>query len=498
MVPIYSRPPTCRGVAHAHRRTTPTSAAAPPKSHFLSVIAASSLVIFIGFGCGVSPDVDNEHVRESGESGTYVGPPAAGTYPADQEDVQRWIDTTDTSRIRQHAWDIWASITSPSGISDLPVWETWYSGHEIFDLAVTTVEKEPGILRDFEIPAQSTHTASKVDIPVDLPERVVSFNRYTRTLADYIVTEGYNRKATLAELNKKFDKAKTPTVDRKLLTSAGPVDASQIVLKPVFQFISGSEPTVVPFWRGVAPAYTTDLDNPVPKTWRQGVVVDPSGGLTPGAIVRMAVNGDEKDLRVVGLDEFYYIRLTQDDAEAFEASSFGFGSGDDVGTDNETTKKALIAVVKAGNIALLVAMHVTTKEIPNWTWQTFWWAFDNQEPPFGGDRPLTVQGAWANYNMRAAYYMVTPPGKVGGDPLISFNPYLETNLTGTVPGPVIDGKHTQIHWTGVHTNCMSCHRMAGYQTQGYQPDGFISPADETFFASGTKTDFLWSIPLRAK
>ena len=44
---------------------------------------------------------------------------------------------------------------------------------------------------------------------------------------------------------------------------------------------------------------------------------------------------------------------------------------------------------------------------------------------------------------------------------------------------------------------MSCHRMAGYKTQGYQPDGFISPEDPAQFGEGTKTDFLWSIPLRA-
>jgi hypothetical protein len=36
-----------------------------------------------------------------------------GSYPATQADVQHWIDTLDDARTRAHAWDVWASITSP-------------------------------------------------------------------------------------------------------------------------------------------------------------------------------------------------------------------------------------------------------------------------------------------------------------------------------------------------------------------------------------------------
>ena len=72
-----------------------------------------------------------------------------------------------------------------------------------------------------------------------------------------------------------------------------------------------------------------------------------------------------------------------------------------------------------------------------------------------------------------------------------------------VDGPLVkqrDGstKPKKIAWTGVHSNCMSCHRMAGYNTLGYQPDGFISPANSALFGKGTKTDFWWSISTRAR
>jgi len=136
-------------------------------------------------------------------------------------------------------------------------------------------------------------------------------------------------------------------------------------------------------------------------------------------------------------------------------------------------------------------MHVTTKEITNWTWQTFWWSPHPRDPFYGSDRPRTIRGPWSNYNMNVAYWMAQP-NRRDGDPWIAFNPYLETNLFGTVTV-----KGTTMGWTGVHSNCMSCHRMAGWQsatsTPPYVPSGFISPADSSFFAGFTKLDFLWSI-----
>src|SRR5438067_4490223 len=61
-----------------------------------------------------------------------VDPPSVRSYPSSDVEVQRWIDTFDMVKIRAHGWDLWESITSDSGEGGLPVWETWYSGQEIF------------------------------------------------------------------------------------------------------------------------------------------------------------------------------------------------------------------------------------------------------------------------------------------------------------------------------------------------------------------------------
>ena len=178
-------------------------------------------------------------------------------------------------------------------------------------------------------------------------------------------------------------------------------------------------------------------------------------------------------------------------------STFAATSGDDVGHNNQGDSTDVANMVKAGNIALLMAMHVTGKEINNWTWQTFWWSPNREDPLFGRDRPASIPAPWNNYNMRTAYSMVYPPGTPqGGEPNICFNPYLETNLFGTLTKEV--GSRDTISWYGVFSNCMSCHRMAAWQNSTYIPDGFIDPGNATLFSTNTKTDFLWSIPTRAR
>ena len=58
----------------------------------------------------------------------------------------------------------------------------------------------------------------------------------------------------------------------------------------------------------------------------------------------------------------YAVRITAEEAKGLR------GLGLALAASNDTPQQ-----VKAGDLALLVAMHVTTKELPNWTWQTFWW-----------------------------------------------------------------------------------------------------------------------------
>lgn len=440
----------------------------------------------------------------------YVSPPATGSFPTTEERINGWIDSFQIDSIRMHGWDMWASITTPSGIDSLPVWETWYSGHELFEMpAVPASERPHRHFREFEIPRQFAHGFGVgSQIPLDLAERRLAFNRYTLSTASFIWDNQLNLAQTLADTNAWFDASNTPLAERQVLVSSDSVDTGSVVLKPVFQFISGDSASVVPYWAGVSPQTATSMTNPSAITWRQGVVVDPTGTLQPGTYVDMPVNQEPSAPRlVVSLEDFYYLRITVEDSANY--SQFAAESGDNIGAGDSTTVDSVLAMVRPGNVALLMAMHVTGKEIPNWTWQTFWWAYDPDDPRFGADRRSDIPAPWNHYNMDVAYFMAVPPNGPG-EPYVVFNPYLETNLNGTIDGFAHISPTDSVDWYGIQSNCMSCHRMAaaGQKTLvggdsaleggAYWPNGYIDLGDSLKFAGLTKTDFLWSLQVRAK
>jgi hypothetical protein len=429
---------------------------------------------------------------EMGLAGAY-NPPAVRSFPSASKTIYEWIDAMDDKKIRAHGWDIWESINTMASDS-LPIWENWFSGYELYWAPNSLVERDR--IRDFENPRQFFHASVFKKIKHISPnERATSFNRFSPSLAKFIDAQGYNTQDRLNAINDSFNSAKTIPVNRQIQTSKDSVDAMSFALKPVFQFISGTEPTCLPYWAGVSAQTTTSFTNPSPGTWRQAVVIDPTGKLKPGSTYKMSCNGEEpKEWPVVSLMDFYHFKVTQAMADSF--SVFAATSGDDVGNNNQGDSTSVVDMVKAGNYALLMAMHVTGKEINVWTWQTFWWSPNPKDPVTGADRPASIPSPWNNYNMNTAYYMVSPPGKLqGGTPLISFNPYLETNLVGTLKTEV--GAKDSITWYGDFSNCMSCHRMAAWQNSTYIPNGNIDPADPVLFSQNTKTDFLWSIPTRA-
>src|SRR5262249_6745199 len=160
---------------------------------------------------------------------------------------------------------------------------------------------------------------------------------------------------------------------------------------------------------------------------------------------------------------------------------------------------------KAGDYAVLEALHATSREITRWTWQTFWWVSDADNPqlPSGksiaDDRPKQLTGAARNYAMVPGYSMLLPDqpvtkGKDVGNPVYTYNPYLEAPMGSGVLG----GEKAKNHF-GVQTNCMSCHARACYQKNGdnleselYIGDRYVDLQEDPNFVGRLTTDFLWS------
>jgi hypothetical protein len=154
-----------------------------------------------------------------------------------------------------------------------------------------------GKIKDFEFPSPFFHASVfKKGIPNSPNEKPTSYNRFSTSLAQIIFNRGYKTQKVLNAINDSFNKNKTTPANRELRASKDATDVLPFALKPVFQFISGTEPTAIPYWAGVSTQSTISLIKPSPGTWRQCVMVDPTGKLKPGSKVKMSCNGKNRQL----------------------------------------------------------------------------------------------------------------------------------------------------------------------------------------------------------
>jgi hypothetical protein len=241
----------------------------------------------------------------------------------------------------------------------------------------------------------------------------------------------------------------------------------------VFKYVKATGLTPQPLWQG--PAASTNPQNPTPPTWTTCVLIDPAGvgdvrAATPAEVAQAANVGQLacKTYLYGPLSLFYSFKMTAEEAQAFAAAQGGTPS--------------------PGDYAVLVGMHVNTKEITFWTWQTFWWQpgadTPNNFPGSKSGQPASLPTPWNNYASCANYDQTTQPG--GTTMMVCFNPYLETSPT--VPA-------------GITSNCMSCHgtaRIAADFNEPY-PNDYRAPInffqDTAYFNSTTThTDFSWALP----
>jgi hypothetical protein len=434
----------------------------------------------------------------NGGPGTVTPVPLAMPgFPVDSNTINGWINNPagpDSAQIRAHAWAIWAGLTQlttqVAGSDTLPVYETWPDAEEVFNPASGSlaVGAQRAFARHFHVPRQFGHSqvasvrarrASSPEVRAGggaaLPNPGVRSDSalvmvtvsYNTVAESHVRTNNYILQSTLDSLNTYFNGQGTPVAQRNITVFPD----SAVALKPTYLPISADGLTILPYWAG--PLAATDTAMPDINTWTQCVAVDPTGKQV-GDSVQVPCNTQPSVwARVVGLDAFYSFPLNAAEAQAFYQGpgSMRVSHGSWIGRDT----------VRAGDYGVLVAMHVTTKEITDWTWQTFWWTPSPQTNPLANDAPATVQGAFRNYAMKTAYYMTVPTGPAKGQDEVTFNPYLEPDL-----GP-----------QGKLSNCMTCHRAAAWNGTPYVFNGNLSAGD-TLFNGTTKLDFLWSIQGNAR
>ncbi|HEU0015620.1 MAG TPA: hypothetical protein VFQ45_18225 [Longimicrobium sp.] len=415
---------------------------------------------------------------------------AYAEFPVDSATILRWVQATDTVSIRRHAWNIWVGLTAMTNQvangDTLPVYETWLSRYEVYNVGIPLADRRAfatrgrPVDRGFHSPVQFHHPASVglTGTSAGQDERVIAGVKYNMASAGHVWRYNYTDSTTLDSLNNAWPTS-TPIADRNIV----PFPDSAIATKPVYWIVNQTGLTVMPYWAGVDSS--TNPGQPTDTTWTQFVAIDPTGQQV-GDTVQVQEHGRTYPARVIGLDQFYSFPLTQDEVNDITNPTNNPALDTEIANDSidvYADGRQSQQPVSVGDYAVLTAMHVSTKEIGNWTWQTFWWTPDYRNNPLASDQPAGVQGPFKNFAMQQAYYMVIPSGPSQGQNQVTFNPYLETGLTPPD--------------SGIASNCMSCHRMATWTFSNYHFYGNIQPGDSALFAGFTKLDFLWSVQVGA-
>lgn len=370
-----------------------------------------------------------------------------------------WVATGDAKAMLGHAWELWAAVTSLTeqriGGARVPVFETWWSIGEI-------ATEGPGAQRRFVAPRQLARVGERrgVGKAARRAAALAGDVKFNDELRAHAAAKGYFDAAKLEALNAGWP-GEAAVGARKIED----FPAASVVVKPVFAVVSGMMPTTLNYWAG--PANSTTPATPEPASWTKQMVVLPlvDDERKTGA-ARSA-----RDPAVASVEDFYHIRLTAAEAAEFAAAT---GRKD----------------IAEGDYALLVALHIASKETGNWTWQTFWWSLD--KPAVPARVRERVKPPFDHYVGAAGYSFTADDSISGALNVTCFNPYLEAAF-----GADSFARPGQL---GIESNCMSCHRLAAWPgaAQPFLANGRVAADDPQFFGRATKTDFLWSLANLAK
>ena len=440
-------------------------------------------------------------------------------FPEKEAVIDGWTKDGKDAEIYNHGWGIWAGLTTPTtqtpsgGKRPLLVFETWLTPDEMIAAMTATEKLAPSRPAKIKLskPHQFLHALEKGDKSFELSD-TDSTGGNTNSARGNTNSRGGNtnpRPDTGIAVSVSYSPpAAQHAIDNKLFlweTLKGYGDkglkdipafpSDSITIKPVFKVIQKSKLDssglyVMPSWHG-----PIDTVAPYPqKAWRSCIYVDPNNNGKGDGSQDMTCSAPTP-ATTYNVNDFINYTLNQQDADFY---------------NQEFNTNAA-----AGDIAILVGMHVTSRETLKWTWQSFYWVPNPQDPKSPSSpeiakaRPSQITGAAAHYGMAIAYAMVFPVqpdvgGKSVGNTVYGYNPYLESGFGPSVftgsNSFVVNNKGVKVMTdAGVRTNCMSCHIYASVsakdpcQSAGiYSGDAYVG-LDDPAFKDQLRLDFAWSV-----
>jgi len=466
------------------------------------ITACLALVVFVSVQC--NPGKEEDAVNANSIRPVDLPQVVPGFhFPEDSNLIYSWMnskqfpDNYDSASVYKHAWGVWAGLTSMTDQvyagDSLLVFETWQGITEIREDIINGVMKD-SVKKMNRATLEKPHQFQHGFLPGQKKPMVMAIKKNNDTIDVNAVNNNW---VTVSYSPAAADYARQNKIlETSVLNSYSvpggygnipPFPQKAITIKPSYFVGSKTDSLIqIPIWTG-APAtpavYGANL-------WPRCVYADvhnrqqPNKALVPAAIGQ--TNPDSIAAATCNLSDFIYFNVDSAMAAHMNASD---------STEDGPT------FATRGSIAILVGMHVATKEINNWTWQSFYWdpapgtPLSPSSSLAASVKPSQLRGAAAHYSLTTSYAMVLPNQPItggsaaGATAMVGFNPYLEAGLNpfkagGFPPGPP---------YYGVQTNCMSCHGRATVSgSLGYASDMYFSLTD-TMFKNQVQVDFAWSI-----
>lgn len=445
--------------------------------------------------------------------------PAGFDWPADPALIEAEIKAGNTAKLREHSWWLWAGINSLQH-DNRPVWWHWPTSTPAYPNQPQPGTINPPTPDQTDVPAHglrasnAAHTPINLNGPIYAPPTITdgactSTPLPTKGLPDgpRFQSNGDIMIAGVVYNGPAFDWINSAQLaNANVLSDAwekGQKDISEfptrsIVLKSMYWPVRGDDFTALPVWHNNFPLDYGSYAGY--ETWNPVVIIDPRNkdpkkgltGVTPYLFHILNADGSVMPTKtatgqIYPVEAFYHQQI--------DATLLGSMDPRDVAILNASACWLYNRPFQAGDYLVQVAMHLISKEIPQWTLQSAWWSDDPDAGPFAANRPDIPKdqapGPWRHYLLTVEYGVPTDPGLLPA----SFNPYIE--LAAGHP---------------VATNCRNCHIRAAWPRGGfYTPELPITnsylanggpgaladiPLTDPVFNGLMRTDFQWAVPDR--
>ncbi|MDY6942756.1 MAG: hypothetical protein SVU69_07045 [Pseudomonadota bacterium] len=488
------------------------------KQH-LYVTVALSATLGLGPLTANSADESLSATASRSETATF---PAGFDWPANPERLQTDISQKNTPALRAHSWWLWAGINSLDDAGQ-PIWWEWPTATQTYPYQPHPGEiKKPGNAHADQTQhglrgKNALNTPIDLDGPIYPPPTIVDGQCRSTALPTPALPDGprFQSNGDIMIAGVIYNGSAFDWIQQRQLYNSdvltkrwnggagdkdiAPFPADSIVLKNMYWPVKGDDFTALPVWRdNFPPGYGQYAGY---ETWDSVVIVDPrakgprSGQSGVTRYLYHVLDSQGKPIEpklasgpIFPVDAFYHQKVDAGFLTAMDPRDRAILDASACWLYNRP--------FKAGDYLVAVAMHIITKEIPQWTLQSLWWSDQPNVGPFAADRPdipkAQAPGPWRHYLLTVEYGIESAPGMLP----VSFNPYIE--LAASHP---------------VSTNCRNCHIRAAWPRSGavqpapqavssYEAAGGPGPLvdiqfDDPVFDELMRLDFQWAVSDRA-